>query len=99
MQTPPPAPPAAPKTKVNTANDIIKLYQASVPADQIMEIIRSSPLDFNPVDIPTVLAINEAKLPIDIQNEMRKKVGANLLPPPAAAKPKPAPRKAAPPKP
>ncbi|HYI96943.1 MAG TPA: hypothetical protein VEX68_25595 [Bryobacteraceae bacterium] len=98
VQTPPPAPPAVPTPKANTASDIIKLYQASVPADQIMEIIRSAPLEFNPVDIPTVLAINKAKVPIDIQNEMRKKVGASPLPPPEPAKPKTAPRKATPPK-
>jgi hypothetical protein len=54
-------------------------------------------LDFNPVDIPTVMAINEAKLPVDIQNEMRLKVGAAPLAIPA--KPKPAARKVATPKP
>lgn len=66
-------------SKANTAADIIKLFQAGVPNQQIVEIIRSAPLEFNPVDIPTVLAIREAKLPIDIQNEMRKKVGAERL--------------------
>ena len=78
--------------------DIIKLHQASVPKDQIIEIIRSAPLDFNPVDIPTVMTINEARLPVDIQNQMRLKVGAKPLPA-SPAKPKPATRKVSPPKP
>jgi hypothetical protein len=97
VATPPAAGPgAATGPKANTATDIIKLYQASVPKDQIIEIIRSAPLDFNPVDIPTVMAINEARLPVDIQNEMRQKVGANPLPA-SPVKPKPAARKVPPP--
>jgi hypothetical protein len=83
----PAAPPAPAKPKGNTASDIIKLHQAGIPKEQIFEIIRSAPLEFNPVDIPTVMAINESKLPIEIQNEMRKKVGANMLPVPEAPKP------------
>jgi hypothetical protein len=60
----------------NTAADIIRLYKSDIPKQQIIEIIQSAPLDFNPVDIPTVLALKEARVPIDLQNEMRKKVGA-----------------------
>jgi hypothetical protein len=78
--------------KGNTAADIINLFVRQVPEASILEIIRATPLDFNPVDVPTVLAITEAKLPISIQNEMRKKVGAALLP----AAPKPAARKPVP---
>ena len=80
--------------KSNTAADIIRLYKAGIARDQILEIIQSAPLDFNPVDVQTVLAIKDANLPIDVQNAMRKKVGAAPLkpasrpttPPPAAKK-------------
>lgn len=65
--------------KANTAADIIKLYHSNIPKEQIIEIIQSAPLDFNPVDIPTVLALKQANLPIELQNEMRKKVGAAPL--------------------
>ncbi len=85
--------PAAPKSaarsggipaggqKTNTAADIIRLYKAGIARDQILEIIQSAPLDFNPVDVQTVLAIKDANLPIDVQNEMRKKVGVAPLKP------------------
>jgi hypothetical protein len=79
-----------PAVKANTVADIIKMHVQQVPEASILEIIRAAPLDFNPVDVPTVLAMAEAKLPATIQNEMRKKVGAAPLP---AAAPKPAARK------
>ena len=82
--------------KANTVADIIKLHKADIPKDQIIEIIKSAPLDFNPVDVATVLAIKEANLPIEVQNEMRKKVGAAPIRPavrPAATVPPATPKK------
>jgi hypothetical protein len=80
------APPADGKTvaKPYTITDVIELYTAGAPEDQIIEVIRNSPIDFNPHDKDTVLAITKAKLPIVIQNELRKKVGAPLLATPAS---------------
>ena len=82
--------------KANTVGDIIKLHKADIPKDQIIEIIKSAPLDFNPVDVQTVLAIKEANLPIEVQNEMRKKVGATPVRQavrPAASSPPATPKK------
>lgn len=73
--------PAAAKTvtKPYTVTDVIELYTAGAPQDQIIDVIRNSPVEFNPRDKDTVLAMAKAKLPIVLQNELRKKVGAPLL--------------------
>ncbi len=79
---------------VFTAKDAIDLFDAQVPQEQIIEMIQKSPVQFDPLDKATVLAMAKAKLPLAIQNEMRKKVGAaplgggtpNSRPAPAARK-------------
>jgi hypothetical protein len=90
----PAVPAAAPKARAKTVtiNDVIELYTAGVPKESIYEVIRNSPVEFNPIDVRTVLAIQKAKLPVDIQNELRKKVGAA---PVGQAAPSPAPAPAA----
>ena len=67
------------KAKPTTAADVIEMYTGGVPEDQIIDIIRNSSVDFDPRDKDTVLAMAKAKLPITIQNELRKKVGAPPL--------------------
>ena len=52
------------------------MYKAGVGEDQLKDFIRNSPFQFNPYDKETLLAVAKAKLPISIQNEMRKKIGA-----------------------
>jgi hypothetical protein len=75
-----PAPTPAPKpARATTVSDVIEMFTAGVPHESIIEIIRSSPVEFDPINKETVLAIAKAKLPIEIQNEMRKKVGAAPL--------------------
>jgi hypothetical protein len=71
------------------AADVVKLFKQGVPEPSILEVIQGNQIDFNPSDIDTVVLVNEAKLPVSIQNAMRAKVGAPLLTAPAAAKPKP----------
>jgi hypothetical protein len=66
---------AAPGGKALTVNDVIEMHAAGVARQQIVEVIRSSSVQFNFLDKNTLLAIARAKLPIDLQNEMRKKVG------------------------
>jgi len=96
---------AAPKqqTKALRIGDVLEMTSAGVPEDQVIEVIQSSPVEFNPTDKDTVIAIAKAKLSVRIQNELRKKVGAPLLgqarPPVAAAKPAAAQPVAAPAKP
>jgi hypothetical protein len=65
--------------KTLTVNDVIEMYSDKVPEDQIVDVISSSTVDFNPHDKDTVIAIAKAKLPVSIQNALRKKVGAPLL--------------------
>jgi hypothetical protein len=65
--------------KTVTVGDVIDMYTGGVPQDQIVDIIRNSPVEFNPRDKETVLAMARAKLPIALQNEMRKAVGAPTL--------------------
>ena len=72
--------------KATTAADVIEMYTAGVPEDQIIEVIRNSPVEFDPHDKDTVVAMAKAKLPVVLQNELRKKVGATLLTAPAAQK-------------
>lgn len=70
--------PSAP-VSIFTVKDAIELYTAQVPQEQIIEMIRNSPVQFDPLDKTTVLAMAKAKLPLTIQNELRKKVGAAPL--------------------
>ena len=74
------APTAPAPTKALTARDVIEMHAAGVQHEQIVEVIRNSPAQFNLLDKDTVLAIARAKLPIALQNEMRKKVGLAPLP-------------------
>ncbi len=67
-------------------SDVIEMYSAGVPQDQIVGVINASPVVFDPNDKDTVLAIARAKLPLALQNELRKKVGAPLLGPAAPGK-------------
>ena len=80
-----PAPAEAPKTqaKAVTVHDVIEMHGAGVDQQQIVEIIRSSPVEFT-LDKDTVLAITKAKLPVSLQNELRKKAGLAPLAAPAA---------------
>ena len=55
------------------------MASAGVPEDQIVAVIDGSPVDFDPLDKDTVVAIARAKLSVRIQNALRKKVGAPLL--------------------
>ena len=89
----PAAIPTASGAKVNTVSDIIKLFKAGIPKEQILEVIKTSPLEFNPVDVDTLIAIKQSGLPVDIQNEMRQKVGAKPL---ASSAPAPSPKKTTP---
>jgi tetratricopeptide (TPR) repeat protein len=66
-------------TNVFTAQDAIELYTNSVPEEQIIEMIRKSAVQFDPIDKSTVLSMAKAKLPISIQNELRRKVNAPQL--------------------
>ena len=75
-----PPPSAAPAPKVFTANDAIEMFTAQVPQEQIVDVIRNSAVQFDPHDKDTVMAMAKAKLPINIQNELRRKVGAAPLP-------------------
>ena len=73
---------------------VINMQKRGVPQDQIVEIIKASQVQFDPLDADTAIAIADAKLPIAIQNALRAKVGAPLLKSPgsiqktAVAKPK-----------
>ena len=69
--------------------DVIEMFSSGVPEGQIVDIIQHSPVVFDPLDKDTAVATAKARLPITIQNELRKKVGAPLLPAsPVAAPPK-----------
>jgi hypothetical protein len=65
---------AATSAKAVTVHDVIEMHGAGVEQQQIVEIIRSSPVEFT-LDKDTVLAITKAKLPVALQNELRKKAG------------------------
>jgi tetratricopeptide (TPR) repeat protein len=88
---------AKPARKPLTLNDVVELFTAPVPQDTIVEMIRESPADYDLLSKDAVLAIAKVKLPIAIQNEMRKKVGMTAIPEPAAAPKAPVQPKAAPP--
>jgi hypothetical protein len=89
---PTPAPPSSssPTGKVIRVGDVIDMFKEGVPQDQITDIIRSSPVEFDPHDKDTAIAIAKAKLPLALQNELRVKVGAPRLGTRAAAPQKPA---------
>ncbi|MCU1339239.1 MAG: hypothetical protein JWO19_4820 [Bryobacterales bacterium] len=67
--------------KTLQASDVIEMFSAGVPESQIVDIIRTSPVRFDPLDKDTAIALARAKLPVTLQNELRKKVGAALLGP------------------
>jgi hypothetical protein len=46
-----------------------------------VDIIQHSQVQFDALDKDTAIAIARAKLPLSLQNELRKKVGAALLGP------------------
>jgi len=70
-----------PEQKTLRVGDVVNMFTAGVPEDQIVEAIRESPLEFNPRDTDTMITLAKNKVPPSIQNEMRKKVGAPELPP------------------
>jgi hypothetical protein len=70
-----------PELKTLRVGDVVNMYTAGVTEDQIVQAIRASPIDFNPMDTDTMIVLAKNKVPIAIQNEMRKKVGAPLLGP------------------
>jgi hypothetical protein len=74
---------ATPKSlsKALTVGDVIEMHTAGVQNQQIVEVIRSSPVQFNLLDKETLVAIARAKLPLNLQNEMRKKAGLTPLAP------------------
>lgn len=74
------------KGKATTVDDVLEMYTGGVPEEQIIDIIRNSTVEFNPLDKDTAIKMAKAKLPISIQNELRKKVGAAPLPVPATQK-------------
>jgi len=77
----PPPPPAASARKALTAADIIKLHTAGTSAAQIQELIELSPAAYDCLDTDTVISLNQARVPVAVQNAMRKKCGLNPLPP------------------
>jgi len=78
----PPPPPAKPKLNVAGVAEMLK---EGVPDDQIASIIQNSPVDFDPNDKDTAIAVARGHISLALQNELRKKVGAPLLPVPAPA--------------
>jgi hypothetical protein len=74
-----PVPAKSGQKKALAVGDVIEMYSAGVPQDQIVAVIDASPVAFDPLDKDTVVAIAKAKLPVPIQNALRKKVGAPLL--------------------
>jgi len=71
--------PAASGPKTLRIGDVIEMYTAKVPEDQIVAIIRKSPVQFDPLDKDTAIAIARVGLPLNLQNEMRRRVGAPTL--------------------
>jgi hypothetical protein len=76
--------------KVIRVGDVIDMFKEGVPQDQITDIIRNSPVEFDPHDKDTAISIAKAKLPLALQNELRVKVGAPRLGARAAAPQRPA---------
>ena len=65
--------------------DVIEMFTSGVPEGQIVDIIQHSQVQFDALDKDTAIAIARARLPLTLQNELRKKVGAALLGPAKAA--------------
>lgn len=80
---------AAAKSRAKTIKitDVVEMFSSGVPEAQIVDIIQHSPVVFDPLDKDTAVLTAKAKLPLSVQNELRKKVGAPLL---GVAKPAPA---------
>jgi hypothetical protein len=55
------------------------MRSAGVPDDQIVELIRASPVTFA-LDKDTLMAVAKSKMPVRIQNELRAKAGLPPLP-------------------
>lgn len=70
-------------SKPLTAADVVEMFNAGVAESLIVEMIRNSTVRFDPLDKDTAIAIAKAKLPLTLQNELRKKVGAQPLTPAA----------------
>jgi hypothetical protein len=83
-RTAPPANAGTARKKIRVG-DAIEMASAGVPEDQVVGVIQNSPVEFDPLDKDTVMAIARAKLSVRIQNALRQKVGAPLLNQPAAA--------------
>lgn len=79
--TTPASAPAKPQSKTLGIGDVIEMFSSGVPEGQIVDIVQHSAVQFNPLDKDTAIAIARAKLPLTLQNELRKKVGAPLLGP------------------
>jgi hypothetical protein len=78
--------PKAPSKTVTLA-DVIEMRSAGVADDQLIEYVQNaSNVQFNPMDKDTMMAIAKANLPIKVQNALRAKVKAPLLPAPRQAK-------------
>jgi hypothetical protein len=77
------SPKTAPKTL--KIGDVIEMFTSGVPEGQIVDIIQHSQVQFDALDKDTAIAIARARLPLTLQNELRKKVGAALLGPAKAA--------------
>jgi tetratricopeptide (TPR) repeat protein len=93
--TPTTPPPPLAKPKLNVAG-VAEMVKEGVPEEQIASIIQNSPVDFDPLDKDTAIAVARSHISLSLQNELRKKVGAPLLPVPApAAAPKATPTKSA----
>jgi len=71
--------------KTLKVGDVVEMFNSHVPEDQIIAIIKSSSMQFDPLDKDTAIAVARAGLPVSIQNEMRAKVGAPMLGPSKAA--------------
>lgn len=81
--TPVPAPASGNKL---TVDRVIQMYKKGVSMQQILEIVKGSQLQFDPLDPDTAIAIHDANLPISLQNAMRARVGAPPLKPPSVQK-------------
>ncbi len=77
----PPGAPPKPQSKTLRIGDVIDMFTSGVPEGQIVDIIQHSTVQFDPLDKDTAIAIARARLPLTLQNEMRKKTGASLLGP------------------
>ena len=64
-------------------NDVIEMHVGGVEPQAIVETIQQSPGEYDLLSKDSLLAIAKAKLPSNVQNEMRKKAG---LPPLAGAR-------------